>query len=140
MPSMPRLTRHDQHNQNEGLTDEVVLGVDTHKDVHVAAVVTVLAASCWPTPRSPRPPPGYRNLVSLGTHVGNTAAIWGGVHRFLRSGAEPTLAHRGRRSHRGQPARQGPPPQTGQDRCASMPRPLLEPCSPRRATAIGEGQ
>jgi len=44
MPSMPRLARHDQPHHHEGPTDEVVLGVDTHKDVHVAAVITVLGA------------------------------------------------------------------------------------------------
>ncbi|MFZ0119078.1 MAG: transposase [Pseudonocardiaceae bacterium] len=60
---MPRLTRHDQHNQNEGRTDEVVLGVDTHKDVHVAAVVTVLGALLAST-TFPTTATGYRTLVS----------------------------------------------------------------------------
>lgn len=69
MPSMPRLTRHDQHNQNEGRTDEVVLGVDTHKDVHVAAVINALGAllgsATFPTTAA-----GYRNLVSWARTLG----------------------------------------------------------------------
>jgi transposase len=39
MPSMPQPVQHDQ---DDSAADEVVLGVDTHKDVHVAAVLTTL--------------------------------------------------------------------------------------------------
>jgi transposase len=63
MPSMPRLARHDQHHHNEGPTDEVVLGVDTHKDVHVAAVITVLGALLAST-TFPTTAAGYRDLVA----------------------------------------------------------------------------
>jgi len=56
MPSMPRLARPEQHNHTEGPTGEVVLGVDTPKDAHVAAVITVWEC-CWPARHSRRPPP-----------------------------------------------------------------------------------
>ena len=41
MPSMPPPARSDQ---DKSRTDEVVPGVDTHKEVHVAAVITALGA------------------------------------------------------------------------------------------------
>ena len=63
MPSMPRLARHDQRNYHQGPTDEVVLGVDTHKDVHVAAVITVLGALLAST-TFPTTAAGYRDLVA----------------------------------------------------------------------------
>lgn len=54
MPSMPPPARRDQ---DESHTEEVVLGVDTHKEVHTAAVITVLGR-CWAARCSRRPPPG----------------------------------------------------------------------------------
>lgn len=63
MPSMPRSARADQHNHNESSTDEVVLGVDTHKDVHVATVITVLGV-LLASARFPTTAAGYRDLVA----------------------------------------------------------------------------
>ena len=40
MPSMPDPTATGQTRRPGG--EQVILGVDTHKDVHVAAVITVL--------------------------------------------------------------------------------------------------
>ena len=37
MPSMPQLVSGDQ---DDSAANEVILGVDTHNDVHVAAVIT----------------------------------------------------------------------------------------------------
>jgi transposase len=69
MPSMPRLARPDQHNHTEGPTGEVVLGVDTHKDAHVAAVITVLgvllASATFPTTAA-----GYRDLAAWARTLG----------------------------------------------------------------------
>ncbi len=60
MPSMPQSARPDHDTIATG---EVILGVDTHKDTHVAAVVTalgVLAAS-----RSfPATMAGYQQLLA----------------------------------------------------------------------------
>jgi hypothetical protein len=39
MSSMPQPLSEDQ---DDSATDEVILGVDTHSDVHVAAVITAL--------------------------------------------------------------------------------------------------
>src|SRR5690242_5575344 len=41
MPSMPQPLGDDQNSSH---TEEVILGVDTHKDLHVAAVITSLGA------------------------------------------------------------------------------------------------
>jgi hypothetical protein len=41
VPSMPQPA---QPNHHTSATDEVILGVDTHKDIHVAAVITALGA------------------------------------------------------------------------------------------------
>jgi hypothetical protein len=42
--SMPQPTMPAQ--QAAQVAEDVILGVDTHKDVHVAAVITVLGAQC----------------------------------------------------------------------------------------------
>ena len=39
MSSMPQLVSGDQ---DDSAADEVIVGVDTHSDVHVAAVITAL--------------------------------------------------------------------------------------------------
>lgn len=76
MSSTPRLVRHGQHNHNEGPTDKVVLGVDTHKDVHVAAVINALGAlrgsATFPTTAA-----GYRDLVAWVRTFGTLR--WAGV-------------------------------------------------------------
>jgi transposase len=58
VPSMPQPAQPD-HNT----TDEVILGVDTHKDIHVAAVITALgavaASHSFPTTRA-----GYHQLLT----------------------------------------------------------------------------
>jgi transposase len=60
VPSMPQPAQPD-HNTNA--TDEVLLGVDTHKDIHVAAVITALgavaASHSFPTTMA-----GYHQLLA----------------------------------------------------------------------------
>lgn len=60
MPSMPQPAQPDH---NTSLTDEVILGVDTHKDLHVAAVITavgaVAASRSFPTTMA-----GYQQLLA----------------------------------------------------------------------------
>jgi transposase len=59
MPSMPQPVGHDQDNSAAG---EVVLGVDTHKDVHVAAVLTTLGV-LLSTKNFPATAAGYQALL-----------------------------------------------------------------------------
>src|SRR5215213_8548951 len=60
VPSMPQLAQPDH---NTSATDEVILGVDTHKDNHVAAVITALgavaASRSFPTTMA-----GYHQLLA----------------------------------------------------------------------------
>jgi len=60
VPSMPQPAQHDQDDNSPG---EVILGVDTHKDTHVGAVLTavgvLLGSATFPTTAS-----GYRDLVA----------------------------------------------------------------------------
>ncbi len=63
--SMPQPTLHAQ--RVPGPAEEVILGVDTHKDVHVAAVITTLV-TCPGLPQAAAPyarpqpvPTGFRD-------------------------------------------------------------------------------
>jgi transposase len=60
VPSMPQPAQPAQHPTT---TDEIVLGVDTHKDLHVAAVITAVgtavASRCFPTTAA-----GYHQLIA----------------------------------------------------------------------------
>ena len=66
MPSMPQ---SDQPDQPDSSSEEVVLGVDTHKDIHVAAVVSVLGVvqdrGCFPTTTA-----GYQQLLAWARELG----------------------------------------------------------------------
>jgi transposase len=59
MPSMPQLVSGDH---DDSAADEVILGVDTHSDVHVAAVITALGV-LLDTAQFPATAAGYRALV-----------------------------------------------------------------------------
>lgn len=87
MTSMPQSVADNQATT----ADEVVLGVDTHKDMHVAAVVTVLgmllASKAFPTTEA-----GYRRLVAWARSFGTlgragvecTGSYGAGFTRHLR--------------------------------------------------------
>jgi transposase len=60
VPSMPQPAQPDQHTST---TDEIVLGVDTHKDLHVAAVLTALGAVAA-SRRFPTTMAGYHQLLA----------------------------------------------------------------------------
>lgn len=66
MPSMLPLARCDQSGNR---TEEVVLGADTHKEVHAAAVITVLGKLLGSKP-FPATAAGYRELVNWGRTFG----------------------------------------------------------------------
>jgi transposase len=58
VPSMPQPTHPNQDH-----TDQVVLGVETHKDIHIAVVITILgtppAGRAFPTTTA-----GYRQMLT----------------------------------------------------------------------------
>jgi transposase len=66
VPSIPQPTKHDEEDPS---AEAVVLGVDTHKDLHVAAVVTtmgvLLASKTFPTTCT-----GYRQLLAWARSFG----------------------------------------------------------------------
>ncbi|MFF4402734.1 hypothetical protein [Streptomyces sp. NPDC001480] len=59
--SMPQTTLPAQ--SEHPLAEDVVLGVDTHKDVHVAAVITMLGAPLAHQ-EFPATAAGYRQILS----------------------------------------------------------------------------
>ncbi|MFD7003881.1 transposase [Streptomyces mirabilis] len=65
--SMPQPTLPTQ--RVPGQAEEVILGVDTHKDVHVAAVITTLGASLAHQ-EFPETAVGYRQLLAWGRSFG----------------------------------------------------------------------
>ncbi|WP_245675598.1 IS110 family transposase [Micromonospora halophytica] len=86
----------------------MILGVDTHKDVHVAAVVSIhgvlLGSRSFPTTAE-----GYRTMLDWAAALGRVRqAGVEGTHSY-GSRADPPPAERRNRRHRGQPAGQGPP-------------------------------
>jgi transposase len=127
MPSMPLPALPGQSGSAAG---EVVLGVDTHKEVHAAAVVTalgaLLAARTFPATAA-----GYRDLVSWARSLGPlqragvecTGSYGAALARHLRSEGvavvEVSQPDRATRRRRGKTD-------------ASTPSPLPGPCSPAR--------
>ena len=76
MPSMPQPLGDDQNSSH---TEEIILGVDTHKDLHVAAVITSLGALREHT-TFPATAAGYQALLA-----------WAGAFGILRrAGVECT--------------------------------------------------
>jgi transposase len=76
MPSMPQPVEDDQDSSH---TEEIILGVDTHKDLHAAAVITSLGA-LRETKTFPASAAGYQALLS-----------WAGTFGVLRrAGVECT--------------------------------------------------
>lgn len=88
MSSMPEPTVNS-HDSRAG--DEVILGVDTHKDVHVAAVLTALGAAAG-TASFPTTATGYRELLGWAQTFGTvrragvecTGSYGAGLTRHLR--------------------------------------------------------
>jgi transposase len=70
MPSMSHTAEHSQDHRDD---EEIILGVDTHRDTHVASVITILgvpvATAAFPTTTA-----GYRQLLAW-------ARSFGVVHR-----------------------------------------------------------
>jgi transposase len=105
MPSM--------HPPEPSDSDDVVLGVDTHKDAHVAAVLTalgvLLATKSFPTTAK-----GYRQMLAWTREFGTvhragvecTGSYGAALSRHLRSQAltviEVNRSDRGERRRRGQ--------------------------------------
>jgi len=72
MPSMPH---PDESSHSHHRDEEIILGVDTHKDSHVAAVITVLgvlvASAAFPATTA-----GYRQLLGARGSVCCTVPGW----------------------------------------------------------------
>ena len=60
MPRMPQATEPSQVHTG---SEEIIVGVDTHKDVHVAAVISVLGVLLG-TASFPATAAGYRQLLT----------------------------------------------------------------------------
>ena len=76
---MPRMPQPGEDDQDSNRTEEIILGVDIHKDVHVAAVITSLGLLREST-TFPASAAGYQALVA-----------WAGTFGVLgRAGVECT--------------------------------------------------
>ena len=76
---MPRMPQPVSDDQDDSAANEVILGVDTHKDVHVAAVITALGVLVG-SMTFPATAVGYRALL-----------VWVGTFGMLRrAGVEGT--------------------------------------------------
>ncbi|GAA3285306.1 hypothetical protein GCM10010493_77290 [Streptomyces lavendulae subsp. grasserius] len=101
---LPRLQETGDRDQNDPVrpltkeTFDIVLGVDTHKDVHVAAVVTAVGAfvESWSFPTTAE---GYEQLLDWARTLGASAKP-GWSHGLIRRRTEPVSHHR----LRGEPA------------------------------------
>lgn len=105
---MPGPARSGQ-NPDDAPREEVILGVDTHKDLHVAVVITMLGGllgsrSFLATAA------GYRQLLAWALGFGQVNRAGVGMHRILWRSTGPASAPGGRRRGRGEPARQGNAP------------------------------
>jgi transposase len=80
-------------------TVELVIGVDTHKDTHTAAVVQAVSSAMLAQVTVPATPAGYRQLLKLaGQHQGqrvwaieSTGGYGAGLTRFLAANAEQVV-------------------------------------------------
>jgi hypothetical protein len=70
MPSMPQPVADDQDDHSSA--EEIVLGVDTHSEVHVAVVLSTLGARLSST-NFPATAAGYRALLAWRAHLGPPA-------------------------------------------------------------------
>jgi transposase len=102
---MPQPIHHDQ----DDAAGEVILGVDTHKDLHAAAVINplgvLLSSEMFPATAA-----GYRALLAWVSRFGTVRRA--GVECTGSYGAALARHLRAGRYHgdRGQPAGQGHPP------------------------------
>jgi hypothetical protein len=100
MFSMPQLVSDDQ---DSSAAKEVILGVDTHNDVHVAAVITALGV-LWGTANFPATAAGYQTLVCWVGTLGMLRRAGVEGTGLLRCGAGPAPAGGRGRGDRGQRA------------------------------------
>src|SRR5215212_9796610 len=80
-------------------TVELVIGVDTHKDTHTAAVVTATTGAVVAQATVPATPAGYRQLLRLADQhdgrrvwaIESTGGYGAGLTRFLQTQAEQVV-------------------------------------------------
>jgi transposase len=96
---------------------EVVIGVDTHKHTHTAAVVQAATGAMVEQATAPATPAGYRQLLALANHhsgrrlwaVEGTGGYGAGLTRFLAAQAEQVVElDRPKRAHRRHGAKSDP--------------------------------
>ncbi|WSP39416.1 hypothetical protein OG247_20390 [Streptomyces sp. NBC_01244] len=103
---------------------DIVLGVDTHKDVHAAALVT--AAGAFVESRSfPTTAEGYEQLLDWARTLGHLSRA-GWSARAQTAPPSAGICRSGHHRLRGEPARQSHPPTPRQERHR-----LCRGCSPR---------
>lgn len=66
---MPRMPQATAPSQAHTASEEIVLGVDTHKDFHVAAVISMLGA-LLDTASFPTTAAGYRQMLAWASGPG----------------------------------------------------------------------
>ena len=100
---------------------ELVIGVDTHKDTHTAAVVTAVSGAVLDQVTVPATPAGYRQLLALAEQqpgqrvwaIEGTGGYGAGLTRFLAAHAEQVVEldrpKRAARRHGAKPTRWTPP-------------------------------
>ena len=112
---------------------DVIGGVDTHGDVHVAAVVDdtgrILGTASFPTT-----PAGYRRLLSWMRQHGVVVRVGVEGTGSWGAGPGPLPDRRRRRGRRGRPPQPPAPPASRQVRSRSTPRPPPGPRSTARPT------
>lgn len=104
----PRKTRSTLHGQG------VILGVDTHKDVHVAAILTIagvlLATRSFATTSD-----GHAATLVWAHRLKRRERSRNRMHRFIRLSADEVPPDAKRESVRGELTRPGAATQSGQD-------------------------
>jgi transposase len=122
---MPQATEPSQVHTG---SEEIIVGVDTHKDVHVAAVISVLGVLLG-TARFPTTAAGYRQLLSWARGLGTlrragveyTGSYGAALTRYLlAAGLEVVEVNNRTRPAVADEARPTP----------SMPKPPLGRCCP----------
>ena len=92
----------------------VIVGVDTHRDEHVAVAIDCLGARLGQR-RLPTAPRGLREPPLLGVRAGRCSCLRDRRYGSLRSRTDKVLGRTWPDCHRGQPARQVYTPQGGNE-------------------------
>jgi transposase len=124
---------------------ELVIGVDTHKDTHTAAVVQAVSGAVLDQMTAPATPAGYRQLLRLADRhdgrrvwaIEGTGGYGAGLTRFLQANAEQVVElDRPRRAARRHGAKSDPLDATRAAREALGRDQLAQPRAPGHRAAL----